>query len=493
MNEPLKKDHLLCIGVMTGNSLDAADVVLTAFHDSGKIIDLAFYSLPIPDWLFHALQNLRYAITQARGNMHMIAAQYQYAPNHQAFSFDMLLQEYMAFVSNAIHGLIKHARTLEIPESYDLKKIDLIGFHGQTCTHLPPSIARTQSHSEVYTVQIGDGQMLADLTGITTVYDFRSDDLMNGGEGGPLAPFHNKHLVLSLEDKTILPLTFINGGNTSNLAHITFDQVGTLKVTGWDAGPFNHFPDSMMRLEKNLPCDKNGEIGRTGRINTALLRALFNHAALDKQNKNFLLKPAPKSSDPSWYHMIPELIDQSLSFQDRIRTVEYFSAYALFHSLSLTPTTLQMPTRFAVFGGGWKNPIILQDFQNLLAGKFNICPILCEHSEIFDALQKRLHQNGQPTVSWSNDYGFDGAAMEARIFADLARCRILNIPFTSAETTGISKPIVCGLIRYPKNSFSNATSNLQSRLSPNSMATESNQYDARWSRAAAGWQFAQSN
>lgn len=494
MNGLRKKDHLLCIGVMTGNSLDAADVVLTAFHDSGKIIDLAFYSLPIADWLFHALQDLRDAITQAHGNMNSISAHYQYAPNNQAFTFDMLLQEYMAFVSNAVHGLIKHAKTLSIPNTYNLNEIDLIGFHGQTCTHYPPSIARKQSPSEVYTVQIGDGQMLADLTGITTVYDFRSDDLMNGGEGAPLAPFHNKHLALSLQDQVVLPLTFINGGNTSNLAHITFDHTGTLKVVGWDAGPFNHFPDSLMRLEKGLPCDQNGEIGQTGQINTDLLKALFDHAAIDNQKNNFLLKSPPKSSDPSWYRIIPELLDQSLPFPDRIRTAEYFSAYSLFHSLSLTSTTLQMPTRFAVFGGGWKNPVIFDDFKNLLTGEFSKYPILPQHYEIFNALRQRLCQNGQPTMSWSNDYGFDGAAMEARIFADLARCRIFNIPFTSEETTGTSKPTVCGLIRYPKNNILNATQNLRTRLSvSNTEIAHNRQYDARWSRASAGWQFAQSN
>lgn len=494
MGERFKKDHLLCIGVMTGNSLDAADVVLTAFHDSGKIIDLAFYSLSIPDWLFHALQDLRYAITEARGDMHFIAAHYQYAPNNQVFTFDMLLQEYMAFVSNAVHGLIQYAKTLSIPEAYDLKEIDLIGFHGQTCTHLPPSIAKKQNQSEVYTVQIGDGQMLADLTGITTVYDFRSDDIMKGGEGGPLAPFHNKHLALSLQDQTAIPITFINGGNTSNLAHITFDQAGTLKVVGWDAGPFNHLPDTLMRLEKGLPCDNNGEIGQTGQINTTLLKVLFEHAAIDQQKENFLLKPPPKSSDPSWYPIIPELLDQTLSFPDRLRTVEYFSAYALFHSLSFTPTTFQMPTRFAVFGGGWKNPVIFQDFKNLLIGDFNKCPILNQHDDLFHDLRKRLLQNGQPTLRWSNAYGFDGAAMEARIFADLARCHVLNIPFTSTETTGVSKPTICGLIRYPENSISNATQNLRVRLNENNVQIDDNsEYDARWSRAAAGWKFTQSH
>jgi anhydro-N-acetylmuramic acid kinase len=489
------KDHLLAIGIMTGNSLDAADIVLTAFHHHGKIVDLAFYSLPTPDWLVKALLDLRRAITTAHGNMVSIDKHYQYISNHNAFSFNDILQAYMQFIADAIHGLRAHAHTIEIlrPE-YDIDNIDLIGFHGQTCTHLPPSIANSNAVSDIYTVQIGDGQMLADLTGITTVYDFRSDDMIHGGEGAPLAPFHNRHLALSLQNQQPSPMTFINGGNTSNIAHVTFDHHGKPSLMGWDAGPFNHLPDSLMRIERGLPCDQDGLIGLTGQIHVPLLKALFEGAATTQQHKNFLLSLPPKSSDPSWYKMVPMLQNNTIPFSDRLRTAEYFSAYALYHSLGLTPETLILPSKIAVFGGGWKNPVIFKAFKSLLNGNTDQLPIMNQHIQLFQTIYDRMQRSGEINLIWSDSLGFNSNAMEARIFADLARCRILNMPFTGPETTGVRQPTVCGLICYPQNSKDNVTPNLKTHLGNTSeLGSPKKLFDGRWSRAAAGWKLIQSN
>ena len=250
-------NHLLVIGVMTGNSLDAADVVLTAFHDDGTIKDLAFYSLPFSEKLYAMLKGLRHAVNDSGGDMAYVSTHY---PN-----FDDTLDSYMDCAIMAVRGLMTKAKQSNIPDIYDLHHIDLIGFHGQTCAHLPPSVA--QDGAAPYTVQIGDGQRLADETGITVVYDFRSDDIMNGGEGAPLAPMHNKHIAQA----GVFPITFINGGNTSNIAHITRNSSGDVKVVGWDAGPFNHLPDLFARKYLDQPCDTDGAVGKTGQVNQALL------------------------------------------------------------------------------------------------------------------------------------------------------------------------------------------------------------------------------
>ena len=80
------------------------------------------------------------------------------------------------------------------------REIAAIGFHGQTCDHFPPSAA---GGSEPYTLQVGDPRLLADLTGIPVIYDFRSDDLMNGGEGAPLAPLHNRRIARMMQKQRL--------------------------------------------------------------------------------------------------------------------------------------------------------------------------------------------------------------------------------------------------------------------------------------------------
>jgi len=469
------KDYLLSIGIMTGNSLDAADSVLTKFYANGKIEDLEFFSLPCPPALFKQLKDLREYINSWNGCMEKVVETYG--------NFDAVLENYMQFAAEAVSGLIAKAKC-------DRSEIDIIGFHGQTSAHLPPSIAG--KNNDVYTVQIGDGQCLADLTGISVAYDFRSDDIMNGGEGAPLAPMHNAHLARHLQETGEFPISFINGGNTGNIAHITYDDEGKIKVAGWDAGPFNHFPDLLMRQEKNLPCDLDGTIGSQGKVDLDLLRALFNSSVVNQRGENFLLSAPPKSSDPEWYKTIPALLDKSIPFETRLRTAEYFSAYILYHSLGFTSGQLQLPPRFAVFGGGWRNPVIFQHFKSLLEGNFTDNLVLEEHRDRFSNINLRMKSSGiSPIIKPSDDYGFSGQAMEARIFADMAVCRVKGEFFTDKEITGVHKPAICGIIRYPGAEKTNATENLREWLRhyQSETLTPDNPkiFDNRWSRAAAGW------
>jgi len=475
------KDHLLTIGIMTGNSLDAADVVLTAFYQNGKIEDLEFLSLPSSKELYNKLKDLRSYINEQKGDMHKVAKKYKYA---EVLNFDGVLDEYTKFVATAVKELIVKAKlNPDIKTKYDLDHVDIIGFHGQTCAHLPPSQAKD---GNTYTVQIGNGKKLAELTGISVAYDFRSDDLMNGGEGAPLAPKHNEHLAQALKTTGEFPIVFINGGNTSNLAPITYDNEGNTTLMGWDAGPFNHFPDMLMRTYTDKTCDVDGEIGKQGNVNQKLLKDLFDNAAVTAGDKNFLTIQPPKSSDPQWYKMIPMLKNKDISFEDKVRTVEYFSAYLTYHSLGYIPDNLVMPGHFALFGGGWKNPIITDDFKCLIKGEFFKNPILPEHKEWFEKINYRVHVNGRiAQVAPSSKFGFDGNAMEARIFADLAYCKVVGEAFTTTEITGVKEPVVCGLIELSKE----VTPNLKAwlRKYKTKVTTGGRRFDKRWSRASAGW------
>ena len=362
---------------MTGNSLDAVDTVLTEF-DGHKIKDIAFHSKPYPPELVREFLALKLLLKNNRGNV-------------KNLNVDNLHEKYINLVAQTVKELIANHK---LP-------IDIIGFHGQTCYHLPPSIAK--SKQDVKTVQLGSGQKLADLLDIPVAYDFRSDDIFNGGEGAPLAPIHNLHLAQNLGLNSV---AFLNAGNTGNIAIINKNN-----VIGFDVGPCNHLIDQLCREVKDIPFDLDGRYGKKGRINQDYLQLLIDHSAITQKGENFYRKTPPKSSDPAWYKL-PEM---NIKFEDKIRTLEHFSAYLFVDALRFS---LHQPNHFFLFGGGWNNPIILEDFKKM--------PPKSKIEKLKDAQY-----------------------LEARIFADAARCKLENIPFTLPQTTGCKSPTLCGLIARP--------------------------------------------
>lgn len=187
------KQTYRCIGIMTGNSLDAVDIVLTEFCDT-KIRDICGHTKIIPSEIGNSFRQLKFMLSHNDGDIEKIAR----SPD---FDFQKLHNDYIRLVADTVNEMIEKNRL-------DKKTIDIIGFHGQTCGHLPPSVAQSKSPEQIYTLQIGSGQMLADLTGIPVAFDFRSDDLMNLGEAAPLAPVHNRHIARDLLAKDIFPSLF---------------------------------------------------------------------------------------------------------------------------------------------------------------------------------------------------------------------------------------------------------------------------------------------
>ena len=254
----MSKKIYRCIGIMTGNSLDAVDVVLSEF-DNEHIKDICGCSQDIPTSLSNSFRQLKFLLAQNNCDIEAYYAK-------EKESFMSLHNEYISLVAQTVNRMLEE-------NNISKDSIDAIGFHGQTCGHCPPSIAQSKDPSQIYTLQIGSGQMLADLTSIPVVYDFRSNDIMNLGEGAPLAPVHNQHIAQDLISKKIFPVAFCNGGNTGNLSIISRNKItGKDIVMGWDVGPFNHFIDMLMRNEKHLPCDFNGETGKLGKDTVRLLR-----------------------------------------------------------------------------------------------------------------------------------------------------------------------------------------------------------------------------
>ncbi|MCM1322671.1 MAG: anhydro-N-acetylmuramic acid kinase [Acetobacter sp.] len=397
------------IGNMTGNSMDAVDLVLTEF-DGDKMTDICSYTKPYTKDMQEKIEVLRELVFDKT------RAEIEALPE-----FVTIHNEYIRQIADCVDEMCEQ-------NGIDKKTIDAIGFHGKTLDHNPPSKAKIDG-SQPYTLQIGSGQRLADLTEILVVYDFRSDPLMSGFDGAPLVPPHNAHISASEGNGC-----YYNGGNTSNFALIV-DGVAQI---GADAGPFNEYTDSYIRQHTNDAFDKDGKYGKKGLLNKELLQELFNFG------RQYYEMPLPKSGDPAYYYkgkIFQYVEKQRLAFEDVVHTFEYFAAYIAVQALTLVPDNISMPADMVLFGGGWKNPVVKESFEKLLNGEGYV---LSEHRAQFANLCKRFAKKPLVRNSTLGDY------MEARLFADLARYKLENRAWEIPEIVQAGKTIVCGRVAIPK-------------------------------------------
>ncbi|MCQ2581947.1 MAG: anhydro-N-acetylmuramic acid kinase [Alphaproteobacteria bacterium] len=398
------------IGNMTGNSMDAIDLVLTEF--CGDFMrDICSFSAPYTKDMQEKMETLRHQVKNKTKSQILVLPEFKFVHD-----------EYIKQIATCINKMC---------EKYGIDKttIDAIGFHGKTLDHNPPSKAMVDK-TKPYTLQIGSGQMLANLTGIPVVYDFRSAPLMAGCDGAPLVPLHNAHIAITEGDGC-----YYNGGNTSNFAWI-IDGVAQL---GADAGPFNEYVDNFIRAYTNDSYDQDGKYGLKGKLNTSFLQQLFSIGC------EYYERPLPKSGDPQYYYkdqVFQYILENGIAFCDAVRTMEYFSSYIAVQALTLTDKKLHLPNHFILFGGGWKNPVVKNSFEDLIHGKGYILP---EHKKQFGEFLNRFKNT--PIIKYS-DFG---EMMEARLFADLARYKLENKPWEMTEAIHVKKSIVCGVIATPNS------------------------------------------
>ena len=134
--------------------------------------------------------------------------------------------------------------------------INFIGFHGQTIFH---------NADEKISTQLGDGKLLSQLTRKNVVYNFRENDLKNGGQGAPLTPIF--HRLLKNKYKLKLPLIVLNIGGIANQTYI--DVNGNMYSN--DIGPGNFLIDHWIRLNSKKKYDENGKLAKSGKINKRIL------------------------------------------------------------------------------------------------------------------------------------------------------------------------------------------------------------------------------
>jgi len=359
----------LYAGLMSGTSLDGVDAVLVDLRE-GQPQLLAKHYLPFDETLRSDLLALH---RPGDNELHRT----QLAGNELARRY-----------AEATDALL---RTTNIPNA----KIRAIGCHGQTLRHRP---------EQGYTLQIGNAALLAELTGITVVSDFRSRDIAAGGQGAPLVPaFHDKVLRHPASHRVI-----VNIGGIANLTDLPPGD-GT---RGFDCGPGNLLMDAWCMRHLGKPYDENGAWATSGKMLSGLLERML--------AEPFFTLPPPKSSGRDLFNM--EWLDNRLEGGESAPDVQ--------------ATLLELTCR-----------TIAQAVREHCGGATEI--YLCGGGAHNSALRHRLAgllPDGN--VQTTDALGVDGDYLEAVAFAWLAQQALLGKPANLPAVTGARHPCVLGAI-YP--------------------------------------------
>jgi anhydro-N-acetylmuramic acid kinase len=285
----------------------------------------------------------------------------------------------------------------------------VIGFHGQTVYHNP---------SQKISLQIGDGQLLANITGLPVVNNFRMNDIKHGGQGAPLAPMYHRVLANGLGK---YPIAIVNCGGISNISYI--GGAAEEQVIGFDTGPGNILLDKLVRQRTGGRefMDEGGKYGSKGVVDQKLLIDL--KGCIVNYQNDFWHKSPPKSLDAGNFMLLPQL--SAMKLEDACATLAAFTAECIVESANYIN---EAPKLWVLCGGGWNNPVICEFLRQKLCLKFG------ENTEI-----KKADELG-----WSSLY------MEAEIFAYLAVRACKNLSISLPQITGSKFAVSGGNVYYPK-------------------------------------------
>ena len=373
------------IGLMSGTSLDGVDGVLVARAPGGQ--------LQVKGHAFRAFdasfKSELLALNQSGPDeLHRSAL----AGNQIARHYAQVVQELL----NQCH--------------LQAQQITAIGAHGQTVRHRPLEFdgdAAQQQAAVGYTLQLINPALLAELTNVDVVADFRSRDLAAGGQGAPLVPgFH--HGVFAHAQSVVAVL------NIGGISNISVLNPGAL-VTGWDCGPGNALMDHWCQLHTGEAFDRDGTWASKGRVHPALLSALL--------AEPFLQTQPPKSTGRDLFN--PSWLAQHLQQHPSIAAVDVQATLTEFTALACANDV----KRFAL------------DARQL---------IVCGGGALNGHLMQRLaHHLPQLTVCSSEDHGLPPLQVEAAAFAWLAFKTIHREKASLPSVTGARGARVLGAI-YPR-------------------------------------------
>jgi anhydro-N-acetylmuramic acid kinase len=365
----------LYLGLISGTSADGIDVALCSFDGPPRLH--AAITHPYPDELRKRILAL------AQGDGHIAL--------DELGALDVEIAQNFA---NAANVLLRKAGVAPTA-------IAALGSHGQTVRHRP-------LQKSPYTLQLGDANVIAELTGITTVADFRRRDIAAGGQGAPLAPaFHTAILAHDGQSRVVLNL-----GGIANITVIPADANAPLR--GFDTGPASCLLDAWAQQQLGTAYDANGALAAQGTPDRELLARLL--------AEPYFAAPPPKSTGREVFHMTwlqQHLQRSAVAPADVQATLVELTARSVADAIrAQAPAAREV----LVCGGGVHNPVLMA----AIAGELAPLPV---------ASIARL--------------GIDPDFVEAMLFAWLARERLALRPAQNVySVTGARAPRVLGAIYF---------------------------------------------
>ena len=322
-----------------------------------------------------------------------------------------------------------------------IKRLDLIASHGQTVFHQGPQGSRKVASGEwrvardvPSTLQLGEGSLIANLTGVTTVSDFRPADMAVGGQGAPLVPFAD--YLLYRHEK--FGRVSLNLGGIANVTVIPA-RAKPQDVFAFDTGPANILIDALVShfTKGHRRFDKNAAFARRGHID----EGLFRHLMKDP----YLRLPPPKSTGREYFgttyvkNLLAFAKKNKIISPDLLYTVTYFTAASIVDALRRFVLPGHKISQLIVSGGGSRNPLLMIQLKLLLQ-----ISSLSRHTP----LATRHFSSPIIEVVPSAQLGIPEQAKEAYAFALLAYETFHRRPSNLPSATGARRPAVLVKICY---------------------------------------------
>lgn len=361
----------LYIGLMSGTSMDGIDAALVDVETNALIAGLIYpYS-----------EEARQLLNEVLSALHH--------PGRYSQLNTLLGREF----GKAVLALLKTAPVTA-------SQIIAIGSHGQTICH-------NTLESIPYTVQLGCGHTIAEMTSIPVVADFRTRDLVVGGQGAPFAPLYHQALFGDLYD----PLAIINIGGIANLTYLERSKA----VIGYDVGPGNCLMDAWIRQQLQQPYDKQGAWALSGKVIEQSLNSMM-------QDPFFQQSP-PKSLGKEYFsnQWLARHFASDAVAEDVQATLLEFTARSIAESIKQQDPRLK---QVFVCGGGVHNQALMARLQVLLPNHF---------------------------IASTATVGIDPDYIEAQLFAWLADKTMTQSTVDLKSITGAKTPTILGAI-YPVSS-----------------------------------------
>ena len=362
----------LYIGVMSGTSMDGVDAVLVEFSE-GKVNELGFCSVGFPDDLKNDLQNM---VSTGIINLEKLGE----------------MDHRLALVyARCINRLL-------VETGYECSLVKAIGCHGQTVFHAPRA-------KYPFTMQIGDGNIVAAKTGIPTITDFRRMDMAYGGQGAPLAcGFHQYYLNSNDEKRAIL--------NLGGIANITILSTDYDNVTGFDTGPANCLMDSWIQHCEVLPFDRDGDWARSGNVIYTMLQQML--------REPYFAQKAPKSTGRELFN---------------ISWLEKYLQGNFYQNQDIQATLLELTAKTVA------DAIVDYDIEAIYT-----CGGGAKNKYLLERLSYYLPKI---EINTTQALGISVQHVEAIAFAWLAQRRFLMLPGNLPSVTGAGNNAVLGNLYLP--------------------------------------------